>query len=319
MAFGYITDLDEHLERKHVSYNNRYGIKIAADLYYPKGLHRGDQLPALIIGAPYGGTKEQGPAVYANELGKRGFVVLTFDQVYMGESGGHPRHVSSPDLFAESFSAAVDYLGVQVPFVDREKIGVVGICGSAGFALSAASVDVRIKAVATASMYDITDVRGMMKPSKEQLDQMKKELAEQRWEDFASQQPEYKPSFPTKPYPNVDAIPEMDEINREWFRFYAVPRGFHQNARGGFTTTSNLAMMQFSALDYIDEISPRPILFIFGDKAHSRSFSERAYDLASDPKEKYIVKDCEHIDLYDRVDKIPFDKLTDFFKQHLNA
>lgn len=317
MAYGYIAKLNEHVIREHVRFNDRYGIAIAADIYRAKNLDESGKYPALIIGAPYGGVKEQGPCVYANELAQRGFVVLTFDQVYMGESAGEPRNVSSPDLFAESFSAAVDYLGVKVPYVDREKIGVIGICGSGGFALSAASVDVRIKAVATTSMYDISDVRGMMNLTKEQIDSMKHQLAEQRWSDFEQGQPEYIPSFPETPYPSVEALPETDLITNEWNRFYAVPRGHHPNARGGFTTTSNLAMMQFKCLDYIDEISPRPILFVAGDHAHSRSFSEKAYEKAAEPKELYIVPDAEHIDLYDQVDKIPFDKLENFFKDSL--
>lgn len=317
MSYGYITKLNENVTREHVRYNNRYGIAIAADLYHAKELDETKKYPALIVGAPYGGVKEQGSCVHANELAQRGFVVLTFDQVYMGESGGEPRNISSPELFVESFSAAVDYLGVKVPYVDRKKIGVIGICGSGGFALSAAQCDTRIKAVATTSLYNITDVRGMMNTTKEQLDQMKDALGEQRWKDFENGQPRYIPSFPETPYPDVDSLPETDPITNEWNRFYAVPRGHHPNARGGFTTTSNIAMMNWFALDYIKEISPRPILLVAGDHAHSRAFSEKVYEMAAEPKELYIVPDAEHIDLYDQVDKIPFDKLESFFKDAL--
>lgn len=318
MAYGYIQDLSENVQRDHVTFKNRFNTKLAGDLYYAKDIDKRGQYPALIVGAPYGGTKEQGPCVYANELAQRGFVVMTFDQSNMGESEGTPRHVSSPELFAESFSACVDYLGIQVPFVDREKIGVIGICGSAGFSLMAASTDTRIKAVATASMYDITDIRGMQDLTKKQLDELKDKLNRQRWVDYANDFPEYKPFFPDKPYPNVDALPDMDPISKEWFRFYAVPRGFAANARGGFTTTSDLSMLQVDALAHIDEISPRPILFVYGDIAHSRAFSERAYKLANEPKEQYIVKGAEHIDLYDNnKGLVPFDKFEEFFKKNL--
>ena len=182
MPFGYIAKLSEEVSRKHVRYFNRFGLAIAADVYIKKDLNIKEKHPALIVGAPYGGTKEQGPCVYANELAKRGFVVLTFDQSFMGESGGEPRHVSDPSIFVENFSAAVDYLGVKEPLVDRNKIGVIGICGSGGFALSAAQCDMRIKAVATASMYVMSDAARLMSP--EDLIQRKKELSLKRWEDF---------------------------------------------------------------------------------------------------------------------------------------
>ena len=318
MAYGYITKLSENVERRHVRYNNRYGIAIAADVYVPSDLDKSKKYPALIVGAPYGGVKEQGPCVYANELAQRGFIVLTFDQVYMGESGGEPRHTSSPDLFAESFSAAVDYLGVREPNVDRERIGVIGICGSGGFAISAAQVDTRIKAIATTSMYNITDGRFMFGGNAAMIEGMKRQLSAQRWVDFENGYPEYNPTFPETPYA-YEKRPEADPLTDEWNRFYAVPRGHHPNASGGFTTTSMLSMMNFFALDYIKEISPRPILFVAGDRAHSKGFSERAYALAAEPKELYIVEDAEHIDLYDRVDRIPFDKLERFFKEAFGA
>ncbi|MBQ9004404.1 MAG: alpha/beta hydrolase [Eggerthellaceae bacterium] len=317
MTYGYIAKLNENVTREHVRFDNRYGIAIAADLYRAKDLDETTAHPALVVGAPYGGVKEQGPCVYANELAQRGFVVLTFDQAYMGESGGEPRNVSSPELFAESFSASVDYLGVRVPYVDRERIGAIGICGSGGFCLSAASVDPRIKAVATAAMYDITGARTMFGMPAEVIEQQKRELAEKRWTDFENGQPELIANYPETPFASADDLPETDPLTNEWNRFYATPRGHHPNACNGFTTTSMLAMMQFSALQYIEEISPRPVLLITGDKAHSRAFSEKAYALAAEPKELYVVEDAEHIDLYDRTDRIPFDKLEGFFKENL--
>lgn len=313
MGTNYIADLSKNVNREPVSYNNRYGMTIAGDLYTAKGLDKTQKHPALIVGAPYGGVKEQGPCVYANELAQRGFVVLTFDQSFMGESGGEPRHVSSPDIFTENFSAAVDFLGLQ-SFIEREKIGVIGICGSGGFALSAAQMDTRIKAVATASMYDMSAaVRGDM--DAETLRAAKEQLSRQRWADAENGAPEYVPSFPEQP---LDAVPaELGEPDAEWFRFYAVKRGHHPNVRGGFTTTSALTMMNYPLLAYIDQISPRPILFIVGDRAHSKFFSENAYQAAREPKELYEVADAEHIDLYDRTDRIPFDKLAAFFRSAL--
>lgn len=311
---GYIAPLSENVDRKSITFKNRYGLFLAGDLYSAKDTDKSQKYPALIIGAPYGGVKEQGPCVYANELAQRGFIVLTFDQAYMGKSEGEPRRVSSPELFTESFSAAVDFLGIQ-KYVDRERIGVIGICGSGGFALSATQSDTRIKAVATASMYDMT-VAARMGMSKEQLHKEKDRLARQRWSDAENGFPEYIPYFPEKPLKEVPA--ELTEPTAEWFRFYALKRGFHPEARGGFTTTSNLSFINFKLLDYLDEISPRPILFIVGDRAHSKFFSEEAYSVASQPKEMYVVEDAEHIDLYDRTDRIPFDKLEAFFKKAFN-
>ena len=310
---GHITKLSDTLERKTVTYPNRYGFTVTGELYYAKDINKNVKHPALIVGAPYGGVKEQGPCVYGDELAQRGFVVLTFDQSFMGESSGFPRHVSSPDIFVENFSAAVDYLGLQ-PFVDREKIGVIGICGSGGFALSAAQCDVRIKAVATLSMYDM-NVASRLGMDEKTVQAVKAQMARQRWVDAENGYPEYVPFFPEQPMDTVP--PELEEPNAEWFRFYALKRGHHPNARGGFTTTSNLAMMNFPLLDYIKEISPRPILFVMGDRAHSRFFSENTYAAASEPKELYTVADAEHIDLYDRKDRIPFDKLADFFQKNL--
>lgn len=310
---GHILELSSNVIRKAVVYKNRYGMDIAGELYYENKLDFTQKHPALIVGAPYGGVKEQGPCVYGNELAQKGFVVLTFDQSFMGDSSGFPRHISSPDIFTENFSAGVDYLGLQA-FVDREKIGVIGICGSGGFALSAVQCDVRIKAVATMSMYDMNmAVRGMM--NKEELQARKEILVQQRWTDAENGYPEYVPSFPEQP---LKTVPEgLQEPDAEWVRFYAVERGHHPNARGGFTTTSELAMMNYPLTEYIDEISPRPVLFVVGDRAHSRFFSDAAYEKAREPKEMYVVEDAEHIDLYDRRDRIPFQKLAEYFSENM--
>lgn len=310
---NYICDLSEKVERKHVRYNNRYGIAIAGDLYTPNGMGEAEKYPALVVGAPYGGVKEQGPCVYANELAQRGFVVLNFDPCYMGESGGEPRHVSSPDLFSENISAGVDYLGL-LQFVDREKIAAIGICGSGGFALSAAQVDTRIKAVVTASMFDMS-VAARGGQTAEQIKKKKEELSFQRWKDAENGIPEYIPSFPENAV--VDIPDEMQGIWREFFEFYATKRGHHDNARGNFTTTSDMSFLNYSLTEYISEISPRPILFIVGEQAESRFFSDMAFEKAAEPKQIIVVPNCNHIDLYDDTAKIPFEEIENFLKKNL--
>ena len=309
---NYIFELSEKVSRRHVRYQNRYGITLAGDLYTAKDLDEGQTHPALVVGPPYGGVKEQGPGVYANELAQRGFVVLAFDPCFMGESGGEPRHVSSPDIFAENFSAGVDFLGT-LPYVDRERIGTIGICGSGGFALSAAQTDARIKAVATSAMYDISGFATMM--DHDQLNAAMEKLAAQRWADVDNGEPLYIPSFPEEP---ADKVPEgLTGPEAEFYEFYGLKRGHHPRALGGFTVTSDMAMSNFQSLNHIAMISPRPILFINGDISHSRMFSETAYAAAAEPKELYLVEGARHIDLYDDVEKIPFDKLEQFFKDSL--
>jgi len=297
-----------------VSYKNRFGIAISADLYVPKNIDKSKKYPALVVGTPYGGVKEQGAGLYAQTMAERGFVAIAFDESFNGASSGQPRHISSPDIFTEDFSAGVDYLGT-LPYVDRKKIGAIGICGSGGFALTAAQVDHRIKAVATASMYDMSRVkRNGWKDSMtdEQRDKYLDKVGEQRWNDIDNGSPQLTPQFPAK-------IPSegLDPITSEFFEYYVAPRGHHPNSIGAFTITSDMSWMNFALLDHIKSISPRPILFIMGENAHSRYFTEDAYKMAAEPKELFIVKGARHIDLYDRKDVIPFDKLTSFFGESL--
>lgn len=306
------------VNHEKVFYPNRYGITIAADMYLPKDLDMAKKYAALIVGTPYGGVKEQGAGIYAQTMAERGFVAIAFDESFNGESSGQPRHVSSPDIFVEDFSAGVDFLGTR-PFVDRDKIGVIGICGSGGFALTAAQVDHRIKAVATASMYDMSRViRNGWKDgmTAEQRNKILDQLGEQRWNDFENGSPLLPPGFPSEPAAEIPA--GLDPISSEFFEYYGMARGHHPRSHGPFTQTSNMAFMNFPLLNHIKDISPRPILFIMGENAHSRYFTEDAYKMAAEPRELHIVPGARHIDLYDRTDMIPFDKLTSFFTKALN-
>jgi len=307
----------EKVDHRKVSFKNRYGITLAADLYVAKG-HDGRKFAALAVSGPFGAVKEQASGLYAQTLAERGYVTLAFDPSYTGESGGEPRNVPSPDINTEDFSAAVDFLGLQ-PFVDRERIGIVGICGFGGMGLNAAAVDKRIKAVVTTSMYDMSRMmaKGLMDSlTKEQRAQFLEQLSQQRWTDAEK----------GTPTPGPRILPEKladdaDPITREFFDYYRTPRGFHKNApnsSGAWTATGPMPFMNFPLLTYIDEISPRPILLIAGEQAHSRYFSEDAYKAAAEPKELVIIKNANHVDLYDRMDKIPFDKIAGFFDRELD-
>jgi fermentation-respiration switch protein FrsA (DUF1100 family) len=303
----------DQVTRTPVRYKNRYGIEIAGDLYATADLDESLKHPALVVGPPYGGVKEQGPGVYGNELAQRGFVVVAFDPSYNGESGGEPRHVASPEIFADDFSAGVDFLGT-LGYVDRGRIGVIGICGSGGFALTAARVDTRIRAVATTAMYDISrNVRNGWQDSMTDEDRRKQiaTLAQQRWADVGAGEPALTPTFP-------DEIPEgLDPITSEFLEYYVADRGHHPRSIGGFTVTSTMAHMNFGQLRELADIEPRRVLLVTGDQAHSRWFSDDVHDRLRESSELVVVPGARHIDLYDRTDVVPFDRLETFFAENL--
>lgn len=314
----YTFQLNDQVVREHVNYKNRYNISIEADLYYSKHLDKQSHNPALVVGPPYGGVKEQGPGVYANQLAQKGFIVLAFDPSFNG-TGQPLLHASSPDIFVEDFSAGVDFLGT-LPFVDRNKIGAIGICGSGSFALTAAQVDKRIKAVATASMYDIGSyIREGFAHSltKADRDAMLEELSLKRWDDFEQGGAGMEEPLPGVPKPLSEVPDNLDPITTEFFSYYLTERGYHPNAFMGFTATSAMAFMNFPLLYYVGDISPRPILMIIGEHGHSNYFSEAVFEKALEPKELLVIPEAIHVDLYDRVEMIPFDKLESFFKSNL--
>lgn len=304
----YIFELNKNVIRKKVSYYTRYGIEIAADLYYGKNLDLAQQHPGLVVGPPFGGVKEQGPGVYANQLAQDGYVVVAFDPAYHGYSGGEPRYTGSPDTYVEDFSAAIDYL-TTLDFVDNEKLAVIGICASGGFALSAAAQDARIKAVITSVMYDIPRLAGQAtgKARNEQLIA----LSKLRTTDPTK----YQLNYPTTPKETVPA--DLPPIPAEFFSFYGTNRGWHKNALTNITDVSNLSFMNFEATDRIDEISPRPVLMITSEEAHSKQFTLDTFKRLKDPKELDIEPKGQHIDFYDNVKIIPFDKIDRFLKKNL--
>lgn len=314
----YTFELSDKVSREKVSFKNRYGITLVGDLYLPK--EKGDEpLAGLAISGPYGAVKEQASGFYANVMAQRGYAVVAFDPSYTGESGGEPRNVSSPDINTEDFSAAIDFLGLQEN-VDRNKVGIIGICGFGGFALNATAVDKRVKAVAVTSMYDMSRVtaKGYFdSTTPEQRTQMLEQMSEQRWEDAKNGTP----ALSNQGLPDKIEGDEPEFV-KGYFDYYKTDRGFHPrsiNSNSSWTITTPLSLMNMPILTYIDEISPRPMLLIAGENAHSRYFSEDAYKAAAEPKELMIIPGAVHTDLYDGGDKdyIPFDKLDTFFKENL--
>jgi len=316
-ADNFYTSTDVTSER--VTFKNQYGMEVVGNLFIPKNMDNNARGAAIIVGHPMGATKEQSANLYATKMAERGFVTMTIDLSYWGESEGLPRNLVSPEIYAEDFSAAVDYLGTR-PFVDRARIGVIGICGSGSFAISAAKIDPRLKAVATVSMYDMgaanrNGLRHSVTP--EQRKMILEEAASQRYVEINSGASAYTSG-------TVDKLPEdANPIAVEFYDFYRTPRGqFTPKGVDPATTThptltSNVKFMNFYPFEDIETISPRPMLFIAGDKAHSIEFSEDAYSRAAEPKELYIVPGAGHVDLYDRVNLIPWDKLVSFFESNL--
>lgn len=311
----YTFQLSDKVTRQKVSFKNRYGITLSGDLYTPK--NGGNKLETIAISGPFGAVKEQSSGLYANQMAERGFIALAFDPSYTGESGGEPRNIASSDINTEDFSAAVDFLGLQKN-VDRNKIGIIGICGFGGFALNATAIDKRIKAVVTTSMYDIPRAASKGYYDKVTLEQRTKvleEMSQQRWKDAEAGKPEYGNC------PNPDAIKgDEPQFVKDYFDYYKTKRGFHPrsiNSNGGWTKTNGFSIMNMPILAYIKEISPRPMLLIAGENAHSRYFSEDIYKVAAEPKELMIIPNAVHVDLYDKVSIIPFSKIETFFHENL--
>ncbi len=298
-----------------VQFKNRYGITLVGDLYTPKQ-KTADKMAAIAVSGPFGAVKEQVSGRYAQTMAERGFVALAFDPSYTGESGGEPRDVASPDINTEDFSAAVDFLSSQKN-VNPERIGIIGICGFGGFGLNAAAIDTRIKGTVTVTMYDMTRVtaRGYNDTIDEDARYaMKEQLNKQRTEDYKN-----------GTYAKSQGLPEKltgdePQFVKDYVGFYKTKRGFHKRSigsNGGWNTTSSLSLINMPILAYSSEIR-NAVLMVHGEKAHSRYFSEDAFKkLKGDNKELYIVEGANHVDLYDNLEKIPFDKIEQFFKTNL--
>ena len=302
-------------DHKKVTFHNRYGITLAADMYTPRGAE--GKLPAIAVSGPFGAVKEQSSGLYAQKMAELGFLTIAFDPSYTGESGGTPRYVASPDINTEDFCAAVDFLSVQEN-VDSERIGIIGICGWGGMAINAAAIDTRIKATAAMTMYDMTRVTANgyfdAEDSEQARFEKKKAMNAQRTVD-------YKNGAYALAGGVVDPLPEdAPQFVKDYYAYYKTPRGYHSrslNSNGGWNVTSSLSFLNMPILQYSNEIRSA-VLLVHGEKAHSRYFSETVYSkLTGDNKELLIITGANHTDLYDRMDIIPFEKLNAFFTEYL--
>ena len=305
----------DKVDHRKVTFHNRYGITLAADMYTPKGAE--SKLPAIAVSGPFGAVKEQSSGLYAQKMAELGFLTLAFDPSYTGESGGTPRYVASPDINTEDFCAAVDFLSVQEN-VDPERIGIIGICGWGGMAINAAAMDTRIKATAAMTMYDMTRVNANGYFDSENTADAryakKQAMNAQRTAD-------YKNGTYALAGGVVDPLPEdAPQFVKDYYGYYKTQRGYHPrslNSNGGWNVTSSLSFMNMPILQYAGEIRSA-VLLVHGEKAHSRYFSEGAYEkLTGDNKELMIIPGANHVDLYDNLAAIPFEKLRSFFEEYL--
>ena len=298
-----------------VTFHNRYGITLAADLYMPKDAT--GKLPAIAICGPFGAVKEQASGLYAQALAERGFLTLAFDPSFTGESGGQPRYVASPDINTEDFCAAVDYLSTRED-TDPERIGILGICGWGGMAINAAAIDTRIKATVASTMYDMSRVTANgyfdAADNADARYETRKQLNAQRTEDYLNGNYALAGGV-------VDPLPEdAPQFVKDYHAYYKTSRGYHKrslNSNGGWNKTSSLSFLNMPILAYAGEIRSA-VLLVHGEKAHSRYFSEDTYKmLKGDNKELLIVPEANHTDLYDNFEKIPFDKIEEFYRMYL--
>lgn len=305
----------DQVKHRKVTFHNRYGITLAADLYEPK--NAAGKLPALAVCGPFGAVKEQASGLYAQTMAEKGFLTIAFDPSFTGESGGSPRYVASPDINTEDFQAAVDFLSVQ-EYVDSEKIGIIGICGWGGMALNAAAIDTRIKATVAATMYDMARVN-----AKGYFDSEDSEAAryEKRKALNAQRITDYKHDTYARAGGVVDPLPEdAPFFVKDYHNYYKTSRGYHKrslNSNEGWNITSSLSFLNMPILQYSSEIRSA-VLLIHGDKAHSCYFSKDVYQhLQGEHKELLLIPGAVHTDLYDQVEIIPFDRIMEFFQANL--